>query len=72
MPIPRHMDDGERIYRSVHYGPSLDIFFLDMRSYRGPNSTNRQATQGPATVFLGDSQIRWLKLALMASKATGR
>ncbi len=70
MPIPRHRQEPRRIYRSINYGPSLDIFFLDMRSYRGPNTANRQPTRGPATVFLGEAQIRWLKMALMASRAT--
>ncbi|MEZ5840637.1 MAG: alkaline phosphatase D family protein [Hyphomicrobiales bacterium] len=26
-----------RIYRKVSYGPSLDMFFLDMRTYRNAN-----------------------------------
>ena len=38
-------DDPERIYRSVRYGPSLEVFLLDQRSYRGPNSANRQAAR---------------------------
>lgn len=30
-----------RIYRNVAYGPLLELFFLDLRSYRGDNSENR-------------------------------
>jgi alkaline phosphatase D len=41
-----------------------------MRSFRGPNTANRQETEGPETVFLGPEQIRWLKRALLASDAT--
>ena len=26
-----------RVYRKIAYGPLLDVFFLDLRSYRGPN-----------------------------------
>ena len=26
-----------RVYRKISYGPLLDVFMLDMRSYRGPN-----------------------------------
>jgi alkaline phosphatase D len=52
------------------YGPSLDVFRIDMRSYRGPNTTNDQAAPGPDTVFLGPEQVRWLKQALLASRAT--
>jgi alkaline phosphatase D len=31
-----------RVYRKIAYGPMLDVFFLDMRSYRGANSGNLQ------------------------------
>ncbi|MFO6383714.1 alkaline phosphatase D family protein, partial [Pseudomonas aeruginosa] len=44
--------DG-RIYRKVAYGPLLDVFVLDMRSYRGGNSANLQARRSAATDFLG-------------------
>jgi alkaline phosphatase D len=46
------------------------VFRIDMRSYRGPNTKNDQAAEGPDTVFLGAAQIRWLKQALLASNAT--
>ena len=69
-PVRRNADDGERIYRTIHYGPLLDIFVLDMRSYRGANSANRQGSPGPDTDFLGHPQIAWLKQALLMSKAT--
>ena len=61
---------GERIYRACPYGPSLDVFVLDERSYRGPNTENRQLAPGPETAFLGAEQLAWLKGALAASKAT--
>lgn len=60
----------ERIYRHIPYGPLLDVFVVDMRSYRGPNSHNRQAEQGPETAFLGAPQLAWLKRALARSRAT--
>ncbi|MBK3874439.1 alkaline phosphatase D family protein [Stutzerimonas frequens] len=59
-----------RIYRKVSYGPLLDVFVLDMRSYRGPNTHNLQAEQGADTAFLGREQLRWLKRELRASRAT--
>ena len=62
--------DPERIYRSLAYGPSLDVFMLDERSYRGPNSPNRQTELGDEAAFLGSEQLRWLKRALLASRAT--
>lgn len=70
MPIRRPSADPERIYRVVHYGPMLDVFILDMRSYRGANGPNRQAEPGPESAFLGPAQVTWLKEQLAASTAT--
>jgi alkaline phosphatase D len=63
-------DDPERVYRAFAYGPSLEVFVIDERSYRGPNTPNRQATAGDETSFLGREQLRWLKARLLASRAT--
>ncbi|TWI54367.1 alkaline phosphatase D [Pseudomonas duriflava] len=63
-------DDEGRIYRKISYGPRLDIFVLDMRSYRGGNSTNVQSEMGPETAFLGRTQLDWLKRELKQSRAT--
>lgn len=63
-------DESERVYRKIGYGPLLDVFVLDMRSYRGPNSYNRQPIPGPDTAFLGRQQLAWLKDGLKRSKAT--
>jgi alkaline phosphatase D len=70
LPVRRHPLDPEQLYGAFGYGPSLDVFRIDMRSYRGPNTANDQAEPGPATAFLGAAQIRWLKQALLASDAT--
>ena len=70
MPIRQDPVDPERIYRKVSYGPHLDIFFLDKRSYRGPNTGNHQAAQSDVTRFLGEDQLRWLKNGLLMSNAT--
>ncbi len=59
-----------RIYRSLRRGPSLEVFMLDERTYRGPNSENRQPVAGPETAFLGPAQLAWLKAALAKSTAT--
>jgi alkaline phosphatase D len=58
-------DGGGRIYRQLGYGPLLDVFVLDMRSYRGANDDNL----GAAKPFLGREQLDWLKSSLKASKA---
>jgi alkaline phosphatase D len=70
MPIGVTPQEATRVYRKVAYGPLLDVFFLDMRSYRGPNTDNTQAKSGPETVFLGRDQIQWLKRELLGSRAT--
>ncbi|MDQ1012229.1 alkaline phosphatase D [Streptomyces sp. V4I23] len=56
-----------RIHRVVHHGPLLDVFVLDMRSFRNANSPGRQAddTQG----ILGAEQLAWLKRELSRSRA---
>ena len=69
-PVRLNAADGERIYRAINYGPLLDIFVLDMRSYRAANSPNRQGVPSEATEFLGRRQVAWLKEALLMSKAT--
>lgn len=67
---PNGADEPERIYRKLAYGKLLDVFVLDMRSYRGPNTANTQNREGPDTVFLGEKQLQWLKHELKQSKAT--
>ena len=62
-------DEEERVYRKIAYGPLLDVFVLDMRSYRAPNTGNRQPEQGPETTYLGRAQLDWLKHETAASKA---
>lgn len=70
MPLRLDAQRADQVYRVVRYGPSLDVFMLDQRSYRGDNSRNRQDKLGPDSAFMGPEQIRWLKRELLASKAT--
>lgn len=65
MPTRQTMTEPGRVYRKIAYGPMLDVFMLDMRSYRGPNDRH----DGPAEI-LGRKQLDWLKRALAASRAT--
>jgi alkaline phosphatase D len=69
MPIRPTPFQSARIYRRIGYGPLLDLFMIDMRSYRGPNGDNREAVYGPASHFLGPAQIAWLKRELQSSRA---
>jgi len=69
-PIRYHpANENHRIYRKLPYGPLLDIFVLDMRSYRGANNYNRQEQPGIDTAYLGRGQLNWLKAGLKTSKA---
>ena len=65
----RPLSLSESIYRHIAYGKLLDVFVLDMRGYRAGNSFNRQTEPGPQTVFLGETQIAWLKNQLQHSDA---
>jgi len=57
-----------RVYRKVGYGPLLDVFLIDMRSYRD-SSWNKRDDRGEACI-LGPAQLAWLKRELAASNAT--
>ncbi|MDV3241418.1 MAG: alkaline phosphatase D family protein [Methylocaldum sp.] len=67
---PHTAEESERLYRKISYGPLLDVFVIDMRSYRGPNTANLQTQEGPETAFLGEAQLKWLKKELKKSRAT--
>jgi alkaline phosphatase D len=62
--------DPERVYRAFRMGPLVDVLMLDERSYRGPNTTNRQTAPGGDAAFLGATQMAWLKQQLLDSRAT--
>jgi alkaline phosphatase D len=69
-PLVAHAREPERVYRRIGRGPHLDLFLLDMRSYRGPNGENRQAVLTDEARILGREQTAWLKRELVASRAT--
>ena len=69
-PLPLFGDDPERMYRSIATGPLLEIFALDMRSHKGANTDNRQATLDASSAVVGPAQLQWLKSALRQSTAT--
>ena len=70
MPLRFTQAEPGRIYRRISYGPLLDVFMLDMRSYRGPNGEGLEESYGPAAYFLGPTQVAWLKRELLNSQAT--
>jgi alkaline phosphatase D len=63
---PAEAVDG-RLHRKISYGPLLDVFVLDMRSYKNPNPQAwAPADDGGA---LGREQTRWLIDGLKQSTA---
>jgi len=69
-PIRRDRRDPRQVYRVVRRGPLADVFVLDCRTYRGPNSANLQPQPGPETAMLAATQRAWLEEALARSTAT--
>jgi alkaline phosphatase D len=69
-PVPLDPMERERIYRVIASGPLADVFALDLRSYRGPNSENRQPQLADDSRIMGVAQVEWLKQSLVNSRAT--
>jgi alkaline phosphatase D len=69
-PLPLVGDDPERVYRSIPLGPLVEVFALDMRTYKGANSPNRQTTLDGSSAIFGPAQLEWLKNGLTRSRAT--
>jgi alkaline phosphatase D len=69
-PLRESIVEPGRVYRTINYGPHLDVFMLDERSYRGGNGENLQTSYGPDGYFIGPEQLAWLKRGLLASKVT--
>lgn len=62
--------EGERkkLYRHISRGPLLDLFFIDLRSYKSKNSLNRQEEYSENAHIFGPDQLSWLKESLFNSK----
>ena len=59
---------GDRIDRVLPYGPLVEVFALDLRSHRGPNTPNL-ATEGPGARIFGADQLERVTDRLIASRA---
>lgn len=68
-PIDEKTAVDSRVFRKISYGPLLDIFILDMRSYKDSNVVNHPGTSAPGRI-LGEEQTRWLIREVNASTAT--
>lgn len=70
-PVSRATANNHQIYRKISYGPLLDVFVIDMRTYRNANSADTQpGAITPDGGILGTEQARWLVQAMAASRAT--
>src|SRR5690606_7672363 len=69
-PIRFMPEEPSRVYRKIAYGPLLDVFFLDLRSYRGPNGPSMETEMTDASRIMGAEQMHWLKRELAKSRAT--
>lgn len=69
MPIREAAPKSGTVYRKIEYGPLVDVFVLDERSYRGPDNEGRQSELTPECAMLGAAQVAWLKGALSSSRA---
>ena len=63
-------EEPNRVYRKISYGPMLDVFFVDLRSYRGPNTATMTETLTDEQRVFGAEQVAWLKRELANSSAT--
>ncbi len=64
--LPTGAREG-RMYRVMRHGPLLDVFVLDMRTYRNANSPGTETTDPQG--ILGAEQLQWLKRELSRSRA---
>jgi len=63
---PSEAADG-RLHRKISYGPMLDVFVLDMRSYKDPNPSAWSTADDGG--ILGRQQSQWLVDGLTSSTA---
>jgi alkaline phosphatase D len=69
LPISESLAAPGRMYRALPYGPHLELFCIDLRSYRGANSGRGLDGRADGRL-LGRRQLEWLKRRLQASPAT--
>ena len=67
-PIDRNKAEPDRIYRSFHWGKDLDLFIVDMHSYRSRNDL--PDTPQNNKTLLGRDQLNWLEQSLLNYTAT--
>jgi len=58
----------EKTYRTVRWGKDLQLWFVEGRDFRSPNTME----DGPAKTIWGKEQLTWFKQSVEASDATFR
>ncbi|UDY24814.1 alkaline phosphatase D family protein [Nocardioides sp. Kera G14] len=61
-------DSLGRVYRKLSYGPLMDLFILDMRTYKDPNTTDVETVDDGG--ILGREQTEWFLREIKRSTAT--
>ena len=69
LPVAQKPTQPRRLYRKLSQGSLADVFVLDTRSYRGPNSKGTQSRMNAKTSILGTEQLAWLIDGLRSSTA---
>ncbi|MFZ5440303.1 MAG: alkaline phosphatase D family protein [Myxococcota bacterium] len=64
LPLRRHATEPDRLWKSLRWGDTVELFVLDARGERKP-STRLRSEQ----VYLSRAQLDWLKAGLAASTA---
>jgi len=62
------INEPGRVYRTLSYGPHLDVFILDgAQLSRAQRSESADRLRARDAYFLGPDQMQWLKRALLNS-----
>ncbi len=59
---------GDKMYRTVRWGKGLQVWMVEGRLYRSPNTMD----DGPEKTIWGREQMAWLKRSILASDADFR
>lgn len=65
LPIRRDPVNPERVWRSIRFGHTAEVFVLDSRSERKPSTIT-----GGMQQYISPEQLQWLKIALVSSPCT--
>ena len=71
-PLVGPVEEPGRIYRSMNWGPHVEMFILDTRSYRAPHEPDENAPNETPVMkhILGEAQKGWLLDGLKQSTRT--